>query len=186
MDTRDKSFINTFILVIGFLAAAGVLFFILSHIIASEHRADVTKDPLRDRMLAQRLAPVGQAYVGDVPASALNVASNKGGSAESSKPQSPKEIWQGTCAACHQTGVGGAPKIGDKDEWAKHIDKGLATLKKHAINGYHGPEGFMPAKGGNPSLSDEQVVKAMEYMVSQSGGKELVKKKGESVMPSGQ
>ncbi|HET7370315.1 MAG TPA: c-type cytochrome [Gammaproteobacteria bacterium] len=176
MDTQDKSFINTFMLVLGFLAAGAVVFYIVAHIVAAGHYSAMSSDPLRDRLLAERLAPVGQAYVGNVPASALQVASKSSGAA--AEPQSPKEIWQGTCSACHATGVAGAPKIGDKQEWAKHIAKGLATLKDHAINGYHGPEGFMPPKGGNPSLTDEQVVAAMKYMIGQSGGDALLKKSG--------
>ncbi|HET8552899.1 MAG TPA: c-type cytochrome [Gammaproteobacteria bacterium] len=180
MDIQDKSFLFNFSIVIGFLATAGVVFYIVAHIVAAGHYSTTSNDPLKAKLLSERLAPVGQVYIGKVPPSAQAPAAAKTANA---KPMSGKEIWEGTCSACHKTGVAGAPPIGHKKEWAKHIAKGLATLKDHALHGYHGPEGFMPAKGGNPSLTDRQVVKAMEYMVSQSGGAALVKKEGQKILP---
>ena len=69
-----------------------------------------------------------------------------------------KTIYDNLCHSCHTAGVAGAPKLGDKAAWGARIAEGIATLTKHAIEGYHGPDGnLMPAKGGNPSLTDEQV-----------------------------
>ena len=79
-----------------------------------------------------------------------------------------KATYDQACFACHATGAAGAPKIGDNAAWAPRIEKGMDTLKKHAIEGFKGETGFMPAKGGFANLSDEQVVAAIEYMVSQS------------------
>lgn len=76
--------------------------------------------------------------------------------------------YQKTCFACHGTGVAGAPKFGDKAAWKMHIAKGKATLYKHAIEGFKGTKGFMPAKGGNASLSDAEVKAAVDYMVAHS------------------
>ena len=84
--------------------------------------------------------------------------------AAASQPKSGKEIWKGTCQVCHATGMLGAPRIGDKAAWAPRIAKGMDTLKDHALHGFN----QMPAKGANEALSDEDVVKALEYMVSQS------------------
>ncbi|MFI4920380.1 MAG: c-type cytochrome, partial [Gammaproteobacteria bacterium] len=75
-----------------------------------------------------------------------------------------KEIWGGTCSACHQAGLLGAPKIGDKAAWAPRIAKGMDVLKQHALHGFN----QMPAHGGNSALTDDDVVKALEYMVGQS------------------
>lgn len=171
MDVQDKSFITNFVLVLGFLVAAGVVFYIIAHIIAREDRPTAASDPMVQQQLAARLEPVGEAYVGNVPAATATTAAPVAKAA----PQSGKEIWQGTCSACHATGVAGAPKIGDKAIWAKHIAKGLKTLEDHALHGFHGPAGFMPPKGGNPALTDEQVIKALKYMVGQSGGEKLLK-----------
>ena len=65
--------------------------------------------------------------------------------------------------------MAGAPKLGDKSAWKPRIAQGIDTLIKHAENGYTGPDGnHMPARGGNPSLSDEQIAATVKWMVSQS------------------
>ena len=74
------------------------------------------------------------------------------------------EVYQASCAACHAEGVAGAPKTGDKDFWSGKIAGGTDPLVQNAINGI----GTMPAKGGNPNLSDEEVRAAVEYMIEQS------------------
>lgn len=80
-------------------------------------------------------------------------------------------IWEAHCAVCHQTGVANAPKIGDKSEWAPILSgASLKTIFSRDIHGYTGKRGTMPAKGGNPSLSDAQVIAAAKYMIGRSGG----------------
>lgn len=76
-----------------------------------------------------------------------------------------KAVFKQVCSMCHQWGVAGAPRFGDKKAWAPRIAKGNETLYKHAIHGFKGTS-IMPAKGGRPSLSDEQVKAAVDYMVS--------------------
>ncbi|WP_442769619.1 c-type cytochrome, partial [Zoogloea ramigera] len=73
-----------------------------------------------------------------------------------------------TCAMCHQTGVAGAPKLGDKADWGPRIAQGQDTLYKHAIEGFNGAKGAMPAKGGNPSLSDDEMKVIVDFMVAKS------------------
>lgn len=82
-----------------------------------------------------------------------------------------KKIYDGLCVACHATGVTGAPKFDEKERWQTIADQGMPTLKDHAIKGFQGKQGVMPAKGGNPSLSDEDIENAIKYMLSQSGAK---------------
>ncbi len=79
-----------------------------------------------------------------------------------------QQVYQSTCVACHGAGIAGAPKLGDKSQWAKHIAKGRDTLYASAVNGVQGSTGAMPAKGGNPALSDAEVRAAVDYMVAQS------------------
>lgn len=79
-----------------------------------------------------------------------------------------QKTYQAACFACHGTGAAGAPKLGDKAAWKARIAQGMDTLNKHAIEGFKGSTGFMPAKGGRADLSDADVKSAVEYMVSQS------------------
>lgn len=79
-----------------------------------------------------------------------------------------KATFDSVCFACHATGAAGAPKVGDKAAWAPRIAKGMDTLHNHAINGFQGNSGVMPAKGGRTDLSDADVKAAVDYMVSQS------------------
>jgi cytochrome c5 len=78
-----------------------------------------------------------------------------------------KEIFGQLCHTCHETGAGGAPKISDKAAWASRVAQGVETLDKHAIEGFTGKSGMMPAKGGNPALTDEQVKATVSWMVDQ-------------------
>ncbi len=79
-----------------------------------------------------------------------------------------KATYDSACFACHATGAAGAPKFGDKAAWAPRIAKGLDLLKKHALEGFKGETGFMPAKGGRADLADADVMAAVEYMTSSS------------------
>lgn len=77
-----------------------------------------------------------------------------------------ENTYKQVCASCHQTGVAGAPKVGDKGKWAPLIKEGAIELTAH---GYVGVRG-MPAKGGKPDLSVNDFAAALVYMVNQSGG----------------
>lgn len=77
-------------------------------------------------------------------------------------------VYAKTCALCHAAGVGGAPKPGDKADWGPRIAQGEDVLFKHALEGFTGAKGMMPAKGGGASLSDEEVKAAVTHMVSLS------------------
>lgn len=75
-----------------------------------------------------------------------------------------QKLFNATCTACHTPGIAGAPKFGDKAAWAPRIKQGSATLYDHAIKGFQGKAGVMPAKGG-ATASDEEVKAAVDYMV---------------------
>jgi len=78
--------------------------------------------------------------------------------------QSGIVIYKRVCALCHAAGVAGAPMLGSKNEWTPRIAQGKETLYKHAIEGFTGAKGMMPARGGGTSLSDEEVKAAVDYM----------------------
>jgi len=79
-----------------------------------------------------------------------------------------QQVYQASCVACHDAGIAGAPKVGDRSQWAKRIAKGLDALYASAVNGVNGSAGVMPAKGGNPALSGAEVKAAVDYMVGRS------------------
>ncbi len=79
-----------------------------------------------------------------------------------------ESTYNATCKACHSIGIAGSPKFGDAKEWGIRFAKGKETLYSGAITGYEGDAGFMPAKGGNLSLSDEEVKNAVDYMLESS------------------
>ena len=92
-------------------------------------------------------------------------------------PSGPKgqatgaEVYNQVCKTCHETGLAGAPKVGDKAAWVKVIAQGSSTVFDHALKGIRG----MPAKGGNPDLEDVEVQRAVIYMANKvgAGWKEL-------------
>jgi len=101
--------------------------------------------------VSERLKPIGQVAVVDANAPKVE--------------KSGKEVTELACVSCHAVGALGAPKIGDKGSWAPRLGQGLNTLAVHAINGIRS----MPARGGNPDLSDLEVARAVVYMANQSG-----------------
>ncbi len=78
-------------------------------------------------------------------------------------------VFNRTCTVCHWPGVGGAPRVGDKNAWKERIDRGRTVLYQHAINGLTGSSGKrMPARGGNWDLTDDQVRAAVDYIIHNS------------------
>ena len=102
-----------------------------------------------------RIQPFGQVTLADASAPAGN--------------QSGEQVYQAVCKTCHETGLAGAPKVGDKAAWAPAIKKGYETLAQHAINGFQSPGKVMPAKGGNSDLADVEVQRAVVFMANKSG-----------------
>jgi cytochrome c551/c552 len=82
---------------------------------------------------------------------------------------SGEQVFQAVCKTCHEPGIAGAPKVGDKAAWAGPIKKGYETLVQHALNGFQEAGKVMPPRGGNPDLSDVEVERALVYMANRSG-----------------
>lgn len=99
-----------------------------------------------------RLKPVGEYVLAAAETGA-------GGAVDGAK------VYNGLCAGCHAVGAAGSPKAGDKGAWGPRIAKGKDTLYNHAINGFQGSNGVMPARGGNPKLTDEEVKAAVDHLV---------------------
>ena len=79
-----------------------------------------------------------------------------------------KAEYDSACAMCHNTGMAGAPKLGDKAAWKDRLSQGEAVLVEHSIKGFKGKTGMMPAKGGNPENKDADITAAVKYMMEKS------------------
>lgn len=79
-----------------------------------------------------------------------------------------KKVYGSVCALCHAASVAGSPKPGDKADWGPRIAQGKEVLYKHALEGFTGAKGLMPAKGGGVNLTDDEVKAAVDHMVSLS------------------
>jgi len=110
--------------------------------------------------IEERIKPVGEVC--------LQGDSSCGGAATAaaSGPRSGEEVFNSACMACHATGAGGAPKMGDSAAWADRIAKGSDALYASAMNGVAGTG--MIAKGGCMNCSEEEVHAAVDYMVGNS------------------
>ncbi len=155
-----------------------VILLMIGRLAIGDFSTDQDNPAYSDTAVAKRLKPVGKLqFAGDAPepGSETAAASTQGadvatasaataGPAEASGPDKAKAIYTASCAACHISGAAGAPKLGDTAAWAPRIKAGNETLYNSALKG----KNAMPPKGGNASLSDEDVKAAVDYMVSQS------------------
>lgn len=80
--------------------------------------------------------------------------------------KSGAQVYESTCRGCHGNGTLNAPIAGNRQQWAKLIEEGLDDLVPMALNGIR----QMPAKGGNPRLSDLEVSRGVVFMANRSGG----------------
>ncbi len=78
--------------------------------------------------------------------------------------KSPEDLFNGACAACHNTGVAGAPKMGDTAAWEPRYAAGMDALLASATNG----KGAMPPRGGS-TYSDDEIRSVIEYMLDKAG-----------------
>lgn len=80
-----------------------------------------------------------------------------------------KTVYESVCVACHGSGIPGIPQFGNASAWADRIKLGKETLYEHALLGFTGKSGMpMPARGGKPDLSDDEVKAAVDYMITHS------------------
>ena len=165
--TKKSHAVNISIMV-GVSAVLMLFIFILvAHHRGVSDRVRLDRDTLlaSGSTVAERIKPVGQVSV-----VAVEAQREPAKPAVNAPPSSRdgQQVYQASCVACHDAGIAGAPKAGDKGQWAKRIAKGLDALYASSINGIQGSAGVMPAKGGNPALSDAEVKAAVDYMVARS------------------
>jgi len=160
---HDRTFFDTFMLVLGILFAVTLVLLGLARVISGRSfEAHKQVDPVYQRELLARIEPVAKVAVAGQDNSALEpkVPAAAGAAAD----LGGEEVYNQACVACHGAGIAGAPKFGDKAAWAERLAQGADTMHKHALEGYQGKAGFMPAKGGRTDLTDQSVMNAVDYM----------------------
>ena len=166
----DAVFLKHFSQLIVALMIVAALLIALAMWVYSGHPG--AENPARAVETQKRIAPVGGVHAGETGRAAIVAAEQAAKAAAAAKVAyggtlEGSVIYANLCGACHTSGASGAPKLSDSGHWNARMALGTDTLIKHAIDGFTGSLGFMPARGGNPSLNDEQVKSTVEWMISQ-------------------
>ena len=161
-EVSDHDFIRRFSTLLGALVALTFVLFVLAQIMGALVPKEATKKAkAAENAVAERIKPVGQLMIaGGASEKVMNTLVPPANAAASGE-----QTFKSTCAVCHVAGVAGAPKFGDKAAWKDRIAQAKDTLYEHALKGFQGKVGFMPAKGGNAALPDADVKAAVDYMV---------------------
>ncbi|MDN5937679.1 MAG: c-type cytochrome [Salinisphaera sp.] len=160
MNEDDQTFVRRFGVVIGILAAFGVLFAIMAIFLVNFTEPE-DASPERVARLAKITDPVFSVTTDPAKLQKVAMTTGQGGG---SKSMTGKQVFTKVCSACHGTGVMGAPKFGNSAAWQPRIAAGKQTLYKHAIHGYN----KMPPQGA--TLPEAAVKKGVDYMVGHAGG----------------
>jgi cytochrome c5 len=157
-------------LVIGVLAAIALAILVLAMKMSDLTQGVYTRDTAEyQAAVEERIRPVGQVYLpGDDVSSAAATVQTSAEPEPVAAAMTGPQVYNAACIACHGTGVGGAPIVGNADQWAARIAQGSDVMHRHAIEGFSGSAGYMPAKGGRTDLSDEEIASAVDYMASES------------------
>ena len=139
--------------VAGFFLVIVIGIILLVSFVTNTHTAGAGSDSQSAAAVNARIAPVAAEGFTLRDANAPKVL------------QGAEAVYTAVCAACHASGLAGAPKIGDAAAWGPRLKQGYDTLLKHAIEGIRA----MPAKGGNPDLDDVEVARAVVFMANQGG-----------------
>lgn len=131
-----------------------VIIVLLSQFVANIRSVDKDSPAMSHEAVAKRLKPVGEVAFAEV------------GSAPARADRAGEEIYNSVCSACHAAGAAGAPKFGDKGDWAPRLKKGQKLLVEAAIAGVGK---MMPARGGNADLSDLELERAVVVMANSAG-----------------
>jgi cytochrome c5 len=169
--SHDRTFFDTFLLVLGILVGITIGLIILARIIAANTSvANRAEDPVYQRQIEERIRPVARVAVAgqDNTALAPPAAAAAEAVTAAAADLTGEQAYNQACVACHGAGVAGAPKLGDKAAWAPRIAQGMDILHAHALQGYQGKAGYMPPKGGRTDLSDQTIVNGVDYIVAAS------------------
>lgn len=148
--TTPKDFL---LATLGGLFAPGLAIFLIVMLVVGVQAGLGTADPapLADKAVRERIQPYGVSVAVDPNAPRVE--------------RSGEAVYAEVCAGCHESGALGAPKFKEKADWSKRIGSGYDTLLDHAIKGFN----KMPARGGDPDLSDIEVARGIVHMTNAAG-----------------
>lgn len=167
--SRDQKFFDVYSIVLGVSAAVIVAFLVLSLKMADLTQGVYTRDADEyQAAVAARIEPLGQVYLsGEHHESSAPKVETAAAADPVAAALSGPQVYNEACIACHGSGIGGAPVLGDAAAWEARLGKGTDVLEQNALNGFQ-DVGFMPAKGGRADLSDAEIIDAVTYMIDES------------------
>lgn len=167
---RDQKFFDMYSLVLGVLGAFALAMLVLALKMSDLTQGTYTRDGDEyQAAVLERIAPFGQVYMpGEEQAASAPTVETAAEPELVATLMTGPQVYNSACIACHGTGVGGAPVVGDAGVWAPRIAQGNDVLNDHAVNGFTGSAGVMIAKGGRLDLSDGEITDAVDYMVAES------------------
>ena len=169
MSKQDTHFFNVFSVVIGLLVVVALALLALARNIGDNTQVlETYSDKAYLRGTDERTQPLVRVAVAGKDNSGLVIK----GLAQTTeiKLEVPKDgpaLYDAVCKTCHETGLAGAPKTGDRALWGPRVAQGKPTLYEHALKGYTGKAGAMPAKGGRTDLGDDLIKAGVDYLVEQ-------------------
>ncbi|MBK8755244.1 MAG: cytochrome c5 family protein [Candidatus Competibacteraceae bacterium] len=148
----DKSVVTTSVALLSGLALLATVLFMVAALMGVVNSVAPDDGLRKQSSVVERIKPVARvSFEQPKPAIAVKL--------------SGQEVYNKVCAACHAVGVLNAPKVGAKDQWDPRVAQGLDTLVTHAVTGIRA----MPAKGGNPALTEANIRESIVYMLGETG-----------------
>ncbi len=150
----DKSVVTTSVTLLSALVLLATVLFLVAALIGVVNSVAPDDGSRKQTAVLDRIQPVARVSTA-LPKPAGEVK------------MTGQEVYNKVCTACHAAGVLGAPKVGDKALWEPRFAQGMDMLVNHAVTGIRA----MPAKGGDPSLTETHIKDAIVYMLSETGFK---------------
>jgi cytochrome c5 len=154
----DKSVITTSVALVSALVLLATALFMVASLLGTFDSASPEDDSRRQTAVLERIKPIARVSF-EEPQPVAETAEIK------IADLSGKAVYDRSCAACHTTGAAGSPVIGVREQWESRFAQGLDVLVDHAINGIRA----MPARGGNPALTDANIRDSVIYMLEETG-----------------
>ena len=159
----DKHFYQQFSVLVVFMIVTVAVILIIARLLSG---GPGNISVMQTMAIEERIKPLGSVFTGVPPVAKASAPGSAVAAAGQGGAGVGKSTYEQVCAACHVSGVAGAPKFGDKAAWEPRIATGMGTLYKAALEGLNA----MPAKGGRTDLPDADIKAAVDYMVQDVHG----------------